>query len=236
MLEARRIVGLWYHRAPVTRFLIAVDFDGTITQRDTLHLIVERFGDRSVWDSVTPDVIAGRMSVEEAMQLEFATVRATPGQIHDLVRDAAGIREGFVDFVMWARGAGHQVHVFSNGFRSVITDVLARIGLADLPFDAHDAVFSAEGTELVWTDRGTRCTSCDRPCKRADLARLRGEYPVAYIGDGVSDRCVCGAADVVFARWELADWLAGQDRPFHAFDDFHDIRQQLEAIAKRGIR
>lgn len=229
-------MGLWYHRAPVTRFLIAVDFDGTITQHDTLHLIVAQFGDRSVWDSVTPDVIAGRMSVEEAMQLEFATVRATPGQIHDLVRDAAGIREGFVDFVGWARGAGHQVHIFSNGFRSVITDVLTRIGLADLSFDAHDVVFSPEGTKLVWTDRGPRCTLCDRPCKRADLARARDELSVAYIGDGVSDRCVSGAADVVFATSELADWLSGQARAFHAFDDFHEIRHQLEAIATKGMQ
>ena len=52
------------------------------------------------------------------------------------------------------------------------------------------------------------------PCKRFDLAAVRGDLPVAYIGDGVSDRCVCGAADVVFARAELADWLREGDRPF----------------------
>ena len=31
-----------------------------------------------------------------------------------------------------------------------------------------------------------------------DLAAIRAGLPVAYVGDGVSDRCVCGAADVVF--------------------------------------
>ena len=106
------------------RFLIAIDFDGTITQHDTLHLIVDRFGDRSVWDRLTPDVIAGRVSVEEAMQAEFATVRATPDQVLELVRARAGVRDGFVEFVGWARGAGHEVRVLSNGFRMVIADTL----------------------------------------------------------------------------------------------------------------
>ena len=47
MLDRGQPAGLWYHPAPVRRFLIAVDFDGTITQHDTLHLIVDRFGDPS---------------------------------------------------------------------------------------------------------------------------------------------------------------------------------------------
>jgi 2-hydroxy-3-keto-5-methylthiopentenyl-1-phosphate phosphatase len=216
----------------VRRFLIAVDFDGTITQHDTLHLIVDRFGDPSVWDRITPDVIAGRVSVEEAMQTEFATVRATPDQVRDLVREEAGIREGFVEFVDWARELGHEVWVLSNGFRVVISDTLERIGLGDLPFHSHDAVFSEEGTRLVWTHRGERCELCNRPCKRFDLDAIRAGLPVAYVGDGVSDRCVCGAADVVFARSELADWLQDAQRPFVPFEDFHQIRGHLEHLTE----
>ncbi len=232
MLDGGQRAGLWYDRAPVRRFLIAVDFDGTITQHDTLHLIVDRFGDPSVWDRITPDVVAGRVSVEEAMQAEFATVRATPDQVRELVRANAGIREGFVEFVAWARAVGHDVWVLSSGFRVVITDTLERIGLGDLPFHSHDALFTAEGTQLLWTHRGERCELCNRPCKRFDLAAIRTGLPVAYVGDGVSDRCVCGAADVVFARSELAAWLRDAQRSYVAFDDFHEIRAHLEHLTE----
>ncbi len=231
-----RDAGLWYDPASVRRFLIAIDFDGTITQHDTLHLIVDRYGDRSVWDRLTPDVMAGRVSVEEAMQAEFATVRATPGQVLDLVRAEAGIRDGFVSFVEWARGAGHEVHVLSNGFRTVIEDTLSRAGLGDLAFCSHDAEFSEDGTRLIWADRGERCELCNRPCKRFDLAGLHTGLPVAYIGDGVSDRCVCGAADVVFARAELADWLQDAGRRFIAFESFDHVRDALTRIAEVAAR
>lgn len=214
------------------RFLIAIDFDGTITQHDTLHLIVDRYGDPSVWDRMTPDVIAGRVSVEEAMQAEFATVRATPAQVLELVRDEAGIRDGFVPFVEWARQVGHEVQVLSNGFRMVIDDTLSRIGLGDLAIRSHEAEFTEGGTRLVWAHRGERCELCGRPCKRFDLAALRSELPVAYIGDGVSDRCVCGAADVVFARAELADWLRDAGRRFVAFESFDQVRDALTRIAE----
>jgi 2-hydroxy-3-keto-5-methylthiopentenyl-1-phosphate phosphatase len=220
----------------VRRFLIAIDFDGTITQRDTLHLIVDRYGDRSVWDRLTPDVMAGRVSVEEAMQAEFATVRATPAQVLELVRAEAGIRPGFEGFVEWARRVGHEVQVLSNGFRMVIDDTLSRIGLGDLAFRAHDAVFSEGGTRLVWAHRGERCELCNRPCKRFDLAALNTDLPVAYIGDGVSDRCVCGAADVVFARAELAEWLRDAGRPFLPFESFDDVRDALTQIAEVPAR
>jgi HAD superfamily phosphoserine phosphatase-like hydrolase len=216
----------------VTRYLIACDFDGTITRRDTLHLIVEHFGDRSVWDRIEPDLRAGRISIEEAMEAEFATVRADPAQVADLVRRQAGLREGFGRFAAWAADAGHRLVVLSNGFRSVIDDVLGRAGVGHLPVHSHEAVFSPAGTRLVWSTRGEACGLCGRRCKRHDLDGLRAGAPVAYIGDGISDRCVSGAADVVYARDTLAEWLREQGRPYVPFEDFDGVREHLDRRAR----
>jgi 2-hydroxy-3-keto-5-methylthiopentenyl-1-phosphate phosphatase len=217
----------------VTPLFIACDFDGTITRRDTLHLIVDTFGDRAVWDENEPALRRGEISIEQAMAAEFATVRATPEQVCELVLADAGIRDGFVAFVAWARGNGHRVVVLSSGFRSVIDTVLASLGLADLEVHSHEAYFSPEGTRLEWTPRGERCTLCDRNCKRHDLERLRhpGES-VVYVGDGISDRCVSGAADLVFARDGLAEYLTEIGTPFVPFDDFTGIRAHLTAESK----
>ncbi|HXF98017.1 MAG TPA: hypothetical protein VNJ46_05320, partial [Gaiellaceae bacterium] len=75
---------------------------------------------------------------------------------------------------------------------------------------------------------GPRCRVCGERCKRADVAALDG---FAYVGDGVSDRCVALAAARVFARAGLARYLAGKGVPFEPFEDFYDVERALEGGA-----
>lgn len=214
--------------------LIACDFDGTITQRDTLHLIVEEYGTRGLWETIEPRLRSGEVTLEDAMQEEFATVRATPEQIVALVLREAGIRPGLADLVRWSRAEGHRFIVFSSGFRTVIRAALEHWGLDDLEVVSHDALFTTQGCTLVWSDRGEACVECGRRCKRHDLrARLRGERLV-YIGDGISDRCGAGMADLVFARAHLARDLSAAGVPFVPFDDFVQVREALRDARSRA--
>ncbi len=214
--------------------LIACDFDGTITQRDTLHLIVEEYGTRGLWETIEPRLRSGEVTLEDAMQEEFATVRATPEEVVALVLRDAGIRPGLADLVRWARAEGHRFIVFSSGFRTVIRAALEHWGLGDLEVVSHDALFTAQGCTLVWSDRGETCAECGRRCKRHDLrGRLRGERLV-YIGDGISDRCGAGMADLVFARAHLARDLSAASVPFVPFDDFVQVREALQDPRSRA--
>ena len=51
------------------------------------------------------------------------------------------------------------------------------------------------------------------------------------IGDGISDRCVARMADVVFARAHLARDLAIDGVAYTPFDDFDQVREELESRA-----
>ncbi len=214
---------------PVEKLLIACDFDGTITRRDTLHLIVARYGDGGLWERIEPRLRAGELTLEQAMQMEFAGVRATPGHVRELVLREAGLRAGFPEFVAWARGRGHRLVVVSSGFRSVIDAVLERAGLGHLEVASHEAEFTPRGTRLVWADRGERCAVCGRRCKRHDVRARRAGEPLVLIGDGVSDRCVARMADIVFARAHLARDLAIDGVDFTPFEGFDEVREELEA-------
>lgn len=212
--------------------LIACDFDGTITRRDTLHLIVEAYGTRGLWQAIEPRLRAGQLTVEQAMQEEFASVRATPEQVRELVLREAGLRPGFPELVDWARDHGHRLVVVSSGFRTVIDALLGHWGLGHLEVTSNEARFSPEGCELVWADRGDACGECGRRCKRHDLrGHLRPGEVLVYLGDGISDRCGARMADVVFARHHLARDLAEDRVPFIPFEDFVEVRERLDARA-----
>jgi 2-hydroxy-3-keto-5-methylthiopentenyl-1-phosphate phosphatase len=98
----------------VAPLLLAVDFDGTITMRDTLHVIVDEYGRAGVWDELEPDLVAGRITIEEAMSEQFRTVTATPDEVSALIRERAGVREGFTDLVEFAEQRGHRLVVTSR--------------------------------------------------------------------------------------------------------------------------
>lgn len=212
--------------------LIACDFDGTITQRDTLHLIVERFGAPGTWARIEPRLHAGELTLEEAMERQFAEVRASAEEVRDLALRDAPVRPGFHELVRWARDGGHRLVVLSSGFACVIADVLGGAGLGHLEVHSHEARFSPEGCRLEWSDRGPACAECGRRCKRGAIARMRAPgQPLVYAGDGISDRCASRAADLVFARDGLAAYLADEGVPYIAFDDFHDVLARLRGHA-----
>ena len=229
-MSGRTLKWVWYRPSFVKPLLIACDFDGTITQRDTLHVIVEAYGEHGLWERLEPRLRVGEITVEQAMQEEFAAVRATADQVREVVREQAPIRDGFREWVDWCAFKEHRLVVLSNGFQSVIEPVLADVGLGHLEVVAHDACFASDGCRLVWSDRGERCALCGRPCKREPLRQLwRGERLV-YLGDGISDRCVSLMADLVFARDGLAEHLADIGVVFTPFEDFHEVRRQLESL------
>ena len=215
----------------VAPLLLAVDFDGTITLRDTLRVIVDAHGHPGAWDDLEPQLRSGHITVEQAMERQFSTMTASHDEVAACVRSGAGVREGFTDLVAYATDNGHRLVVMSAGFRSVIDLVLGDLGLSHLEVVANDAVFSDDGCRLVWgADRGEVCPLCDRRCKRhAIRARHQGET-IVYVGDGISDRCVSQMADVVFARVDLAEHLAGRGVAFTPYDDFHDVITGLRLV------
>ena len=140
--------------------LIACDFDGTITERDTLHVIIEAFGAPGLWDALEPRMQAGQITVQEAMQLEFSAVRATSAQVAETVAREAPIRNGALEFATAVAAAGHELVIMSAGFRSVIDPVLAAAGLSHLEVISNEARFSLEGCTIDWTLPGGACGRC----------------------------------------------------------------------------
>ena len=207
--------------------LIACDFDGTITQRDTLHVVMDAFGPRGLWESIEPRMRSGEITVEQAMQEEFGSVHATIDEVREVVLAAAPLRAGFPALMAWAADQGHELVIMSAGFRSLIDIVFGVATVEGLEIVSNDARFSRDGCEIIWSLPGGPCERCGRSCKRHALAERRRGRPAVYIGDGISDRCPALDADIVFARDGLAEFLDEQGRTYQSFDDFFDIRRSL---------
>ena len=190
---------------------LVLDFDGTVTERDTLDLVLERFGDAGVYERVEAELDAGRMTLNDVISAEFATVTAPLDEVVAYVVEHARVRPGFAELAR----ARHPL-VVSSGFRELIEPVLEREGVLDaVELRANRVDARPDGWRVHYRVAET-CEVCGEPCKRGDLPA--GE--VAYAGDGHSDYCAALAADRVYATGSLARYLDERGVAFEPLTDF----------------
>lgn len=191
---------------------VVVDWDGTVTETDGLHLVLLEFGDEQLYHAAE-NRLGRDLTLHEVIALEFESVRAPLDDVVEWLLENVRIRPGFDEFART-----HRPLVVSSGFHELIEPVLAREGL-ELEIVANRVDARLEGWRARFRS-DEPCAVCGEPCKRADLHGLDG---FVYVGDGFSDRCVALAASRVFARDGLAEYLTKEAVGFERFEDFHDI-------------
>jgi 2-hydroxy-3-keto-5-methylthiopentenyl-1-phosphate phosphatase len=199
---------------------VVVDWDGTVTEVDSLHLVLREFGDPAIYDAAEGG-LGRRLTLHEVIALEFATVRASLDEVVEWVGDNVVVRAGFADFVR-----RYRPFVVSSGFHELIEPVLEREGV-EVALRANRLDPRVDGWRVRFRN-DEPCPVCGEPCKRADVAGLDG---FVYVGDGYSDRCVSLAATRVFARDGLASYLDGLGRAFEPFTDFDEVAAALAEVA-----
>ena len=194
---------------------LVLDWDGTVTEVDSLHLVLERFGDVDVYRRVE-ESLGRSLTLHEVIAVEFETVRAPLDEVVEFLLDVVRIRAGFRELV-----ERHQPVVVSAGFYELIEPVLAREGV-EVELVANRVDPRPEGWRVCFRDEAA-CADCGEACKRAALP----EGEVVYVGDGYSDRCAALRADRVFARDALARYLDARGMPYEPFEDLHDVTSAL---------
>jgi 2-hydroxy-3-keto-5-methylthiopentenyl-1-phosphate phosphatase len=187
---------------------VLVDFDGTIALTDTTDLLLERFA-QPQWHSIEDDWKAGRIGSRECMVRQIDLVRATPAQIDAFV-DSIEIDPGFARFVDFVQDLGYPVAVVSDGLDRTIGSVLDRYGI-DIEYFAN---------RLEW--RGGDRWRLSFPHARSDCSALSGNCKCSFaegvprqlkvlVGDGRSDFCLAGRADLVLAAHRVRRFQSSHD-------------------------
>src|SRR6266852_4204387 len=98
------------------RLSLVVDYDGTITEKDLLQEIARGFGDRQVVAGLEDALREGRITLQEEITREYATVRAPFDEVLDWALEHVRVRPGFGELVGLVRERGWQLVVLSSGF------------------------------------------------------------------------------------------------------------------------
>jgi 2-hydroxy-3-keto-5-methylthiopentenyl-1-phosphate phosphatase len=199
---------------------IVIDWDGTVTEEDTLSSALRHFVPAATLDPLTARVdtalAEGRMTLQEVMDAEFSAMNAPVAAVADYIVEHARVRPGFADFVK-----AFNPLILSTSFHETIEPILAREGVTATVRAGH-VTATSEGWSIRWMSTEV-CSHCGERCKRS----LLPPGDVIYVGDGYSDRCAALAATRVFARDGLARYLDDLAIAYEPFADFHDITKAV---------
>jgi 2,3-diketo-5-methylthio-1-phosphopentane phosphatase len=211
---------------------VFVDFDGTIVPCDATDFLFERFA-QPEWRDVEAEWQAGQIGSRECTTRQVALIRAAPASLLDALSEIK-VDPGFATFVRECERNGIGMTVVSDGFDFVIERVLSNAGHRNLQFHANHL-------EPAGDDRW-RVTF---PFARSDCRALAGNCKCSFtlphsssvkvvVGDGRSDFCVAGEADMVFAKGTLLKLCQGNGTAHYAFDDFFSVTKQLNTWLRSG--
>jgi 2-hydroxy-3-keto-5-methylthiopentenyl-1-phosphate phosphatase len=189
---------------------LVLDWDGTCTVQDSLVAAIKALGDPSIYQRAYA-------SYGEALAAEVGTLRCTADEAAAWAVEHVEVRAGFHELVEEYRPL-----IVSSGLPQLIMPVLAREGV-ELEVRSNFADPAPDGWRVRFRHHGP-CPVCGDRCKRRSLP---DERPIVFVGDGWSDRCASLAADRVFARTGLADYLDEQGAPYERYDTLHDVAAAL---------
>jgi 2-hydroxy-3-keto-5-methylthiopentenyl-1-phosphate phosphatase len=213
---------------PPVRALV-VDFDGTACLQDVSEELLIAFGDPS-WPEYDAAVDRGEMGLREAAGRQAEMLRVSREEMLAYALEHGELDPTFPRFVAWAEANGLPLTVVSDGFGFYIGPMLEAAGLGHLEIVTNELAFVHRRAELRHPNGHPECIGCGT-CKMLAVRRFQASHgPVAFVGEGQSDRYGALYADVAFAKLALVDICRADGVPFLPWTTFDDVRTDLETL------
>ena len=161
------------------------------------------------------------------MARQATLLRATPAELIAAVGEI-GIDPGFVGFIETCARRGIATTIVSDGFDLVIQSMMQRFGI-DIPFYAnHLEPVGDRRWRVTFPHARDDCAALAGNCK-CTRAKVVPRGIKVVVGDGRSDFCIAGHADLVFAKAKLLDLCRANGTVHFPFNDFFEVGARLDA-------
>ena len=200
---------------------ILVDFDGTACSHDVAEHVMERFGEPD-WATYDEAWLRGEIDTRASIRGQVAPFAGLRDELIAYAVEHCPMDPTFAGFVSWAQGLGIPVTIVSDGLGLYVEPLLTAAGISDVAVITNDWA----GGAMAFPNGHPECIWCGT-CKMLAVQRAPG--PVAFVGEGHSDRFGALYADIVFAKDVLVGLCRDDGVPFLPYEDFDDVRSALES-------
>lgn len=213
---------------------IYCDFDGTITESDNIIAIMKKFAPPN-WEEIKDKILSQEISISEGVGELFSQLPSEKREeITKFAIENARIREGFSEFVDFARKEDIPLYIVSGGIDFFVYPILENFG----PFEGiycNQSDFSGDNIKILWPySCDSLCQNECGCCKPSIIRKINQDEDgfTIVIGDSVTDLEAAKQADFVLARDLLEVKCFEWDLNYQGFTTFYDcieaIKNQIE--------
>jgi len=210
---------------------VVIDFDGTICRQDVSEEILDAFGSPE-WREIDQEFQRGEIGSRECLVRQAGLLEGHRQDMFEFALDRFRIDSSFRPFVEWTREAGLEVAVASDGLGFYVEPMLAAAGVQGVPVLTNGFDLDGGRPHLSFTHAHPVCVGCGTCKMRIVLGYRERVGPVAFVGEGHSDRYGALYADLVFAKDHLVDICRRDGVPLLPWETFDDVRAGLERITE----
>lgn len=208
--------------------LFLSDFDGTLTERDFFHLVIDGYyGPEDArrlyreWDEKVTSDLAFLATL-------FGGLRVTEAELDRLIARIP-LDPHAADVVSRVQAAGGDVAVLSAGCDYYITRLLDHHGIHGVTVYSNPGDYFAGGIRMLRYPDPRYASDVTGIDKGKLTESLRERYEtVLFAGDSAPDLGAALRADTTFAKSSLQGLLAEAGRPYVPVDGFGDIARYLD--------
>jgi 2-hydroxy-3-keto-5-methylthiopentenyl-1-phosphate phosphatase len=202
--------------------VVFMDFDNTITVCDVIDDMLLHFSANDRWVGLEEDWKKGKIGSRECLQGQVKGIRITKDVLNKYL-SGIKIDPYFRRLIEFLDSRKIKTVILSDNFDYILGRILDHHAGRRLTIYSNKLRFAKDRLIPLFPFRNSRCGECAH-CKTKNLLANAGSKPIIiYVGDGKSDTCPAGCADIIFAKKDLLKYCVEKDLPFIKYDGLDQV-------------
>lgn len=208
------------------KFAFVSDFDGTLTDRDFYHIVMDKYLKDWAWDYYDEWRRTRKINVDFLNKIFNSMDRSEEEILEDIIN--LPLDSYAIDFIKRVENCGGDFYILSAGTSYYIKKLLAHNNINSVTVISMDGVYKDRGIHILPDSKSEFYSELWGIDKAKVIQTLKQKYLKVYFsGDSEPDVGAAKAADCAFARNDLKELLRDRDIPFVPFNRFIEVEKYM---------
>jgi 2,3-diketo-5-methylthio-1-phosphopentane phosphatase len=208
------------------KFAFVSDFDGTLTDRDFYHIVMDKYLKDWSWDYYNEWKKTKKINVEFLNRIFGAIDREENEILEDILE--LPLDPYAINFINKIQANGGDFFILSAGTSYYINKLLKHLKVKNVSVISMEGIYKNRGIQIQPDPKSEYYSEVWGVDKEKVIKTLKQKYSKVYFaGDSEPDIGAAKAADCAFARNELQKLLVAEKIEFVPFNKFKEVEKYM---------